>query len=155
MLDIDLVVLGDVGSLEGVTFPSRTKVLVDQPYDRYLELLHGCDFVVVPLSDLTRSRGQVVILEAMAIGKPVIATETIGTVDYVESGENGLLVPPGDAEALAAAMRAAAAKTPSCARISANAVSSSRGAIPFGSTSRTSWSTWSAPSPTDPNDLAR
>ena len=104
-LDMDLVVLGDAVSLEGVTFPSRTKVLVEQPYERYLQLLHGCDFIIVPLSEVTRSRGQVVILEAMAIGKPVIVTETIGTVDYVESGENGLLVPPGDAEALAAAMR--------------------------------------------------
>ena len=104
-LDMDLVVVGDLASLEGLTFPSRTKVLFDQPYDRYLELLHGCDFVVVPLTDLPRSTGQVVILEAMAIGKPVIVTETVGTVDYVKSGENGLLVPPGDAEALAAAMR--------------------------------------------------
>jgi len=104
-LDMDLVVLGDVSSLEGVMFPGRSKVLVDQPYQRYLELLHGCDFVIVPLSEVTRSRGQVVILEAMAIGKPVIATETIGTVDYVQSGDNGLLVPPGDAEALAAAMQ--------------------------------------------------
>ena len=40
----------------------------------------------------------------MAIGKPVVATETVGTVDYIESGETGLLVPPGDAEALAMAM---------------------------------------------------
>lgn len=104
-LDVDLVVVGDVGSLEGLKFPSRTKVLVDQPYERYLELLHGCDFVVVPLIDLPRSTGQVVILEAMAIGKPVVVTETVGTVDYVDSGENGLLVPPGDAEALATAIR--------------------------------------------------
>ena len=103
-LDLDLVVVGDVQSLEGLTFSDRTKVLVDQPYDRYIELLHGCDFVVVPLIDLPRSTGQVVILEAMAIGKPVVATETVGTVDYIESGETGLLVPPGDAEALATAM---------------------------------------------------
>ncbi len=104
-LDLDLVVLGDEASLRGAEFPRRTRVLADQPYERYLELLHGCDFVIVPLNEIRSSRGQVVILEAMAIGKPVIATETVGTLDYVQSGENGLLVPPGDAAALASAIQ--------------------------------------------------
>lgn len=104
-LDLDLVVLGDAAGVRGVEFPRGTRVLVDEPYERYLELLHGCDFVIVPLNEINSSRGQVVILEAMAIGKPVIATETVGTVDYVDSGENGLLTPPGDAAALASAIR--------------------------------------------------
>lgn len=104
-LDLDLVVLGDAASLQGVEFPPGTQVLVEQPYERYLELLHGCDFVIVPLKQITSSRGQVVILEAMAMGKPVVATETVGTVDYVESGESGLLVPPDDVAALASAIR--------------------------------------------------
>lgn len=125
-LDMDLVVLANAASLKGVTFPSRTTVLVDQPYDQYLELLHGSDFVVVPLTDLPRSTGQVVILEAMAIGKAVIVTETVGTVDYVESGENGLLVPPGDAEALATAMRRLSEDPELRARLSAKGLESAR-----------------------------
>jgi glycosyltransferase involved in cell wall biosynthesis len=104
-LQLNLVVLGDAASLRGVTFPEGTSVLFDQPYERYLELLHGCDYVIVPLNELKAARGQVVILEAMAIGKPVIATETVGTVDYIESGESGLLVPPGDSTALRDAIR--------------------------------------------------
>lgn len=103
-LDLQLVVLGDA-SLNYLEFPRGTQVLVEQPYERYLDLLHGCDFVIVPLNEINSSRGQVVILEAMAMGKPVIATETVGTVDYVESGENGLLVPPGDAAALASGIQ--------------------------------------------------
>jgi glycosyltransferase involved in cell wall biosynthesis len=125
-LDMDLVVVGDAASLGGLAFSNRTKVLVDQPYDRYLELLHGCDFVVVPLVDLPRSTGQVVILEAMAIGKPVVVTETVGTADYVESGVNGLLVPPGDAEALAAAMLRLKQDPELCARLSENGLESAR-----------------------------
>lgn len=104
-LDLDLIVLGDAASLENVEFPSCTQVLTDEPYERYLELLHGCDFVIVPLNEVRSSRGQVVILEAMAMGKPVIATETVGTVDYVDSGENGLLVPPGEAAPLRSAIQ--------------------------------------------------
>jgi glycosyltransferase involved in cell wall biosynthesis len=42
--------------------------------------------------------------EAMGCGLPVVATAYGGTTEIVESGENGLLVPPGDIEALAAAL---------------------------------------------------
>lgn len=44
------------------------------------------------------------ILEAMAAGLPVIATETPGPSEIVEHEINGLLVPPSDPEALARAM---------------------------------------------------
>jgi len=44
------------------------------------------------------------ILEAMAAGKPVVATRSGGPEEIVEDGVSGLLVPPGDPEALAAAV---------------------------------------------------
>ncbi len=47
-----------------------------------------------------------VILEALAAGKPVIVTGVGGNVEAVEDGRNGLVVPPGDAGALAAAITA-------------------------------------------------
>ena len=45
-----------------------------------------------------------VLLEALAHGRPVVATPCAGTRDLVEDGVNGLLVPPGDAAALAGAL---------------------------------------------------
>lgn len=45
-----------------------------------------------------------VLLEAMACGKPCITTEAPGCRDAVRDGDNGLLVPVKDAEALAAAI---------------------------------------------------
>lgn len=43
-------------------------------------------------------------LEAMAMGVAVVATGTGGSGEYLRDGENCLLVPPGDAEAVAAAL---------------------------------------------------
>jgi glycosyltransferase involved in cell wall biosynthesis len=45
------------------------------------------------------------ILEAMAAGLPVVATAVGGVPELVVDGETGLLVPPGNAEALEAAVR--------------------------------------------------
>jgi glycosyltransferase involved in cell wall biosynthesis len=44
------------------------------------------------------------VVEALAVGTPVIATATGGVAEVVHDGENGLLVPVGDAKALAAAI---------------------------------------------------
>ena len=44
------------------------------------------------------------VLEAMASEKPVVAIEGTGAQDAVQQGETGLLVPPRDPEALAAAV---------------------------------------------------
>ena len=44
------------------------------------------------------------LLEAMAMAKPIITTETPGCKEVVEDGKNGFLVPAKDAEALASAI---------------------------------------------------
>lgn len=62
----------------------------------YLDILRGARIVVLPLLDTERSTGQVVLLEAMSYGKPVITTRSPGTIDLVRDGENGFLVAPGD-----------------------------------------------------------
>jgi glycogen(starch) synthase len=43
-------------------------------------------------------------IEAMAVGRPVVATGTGGSGEYLRDGENCLLYPPGDSAALAAAL---------------------------------------------------
>lgn len=64
-------------------------------------LLGSCDLVVVP--SLSEGFGRAAV-EAMAEGAPVVATRAGGLPEVVEDGVSGLLVPPGDAAALAAAM---------------------------------------------------
>ncbi|MFO0706483.1 MAG: TIGR03088 family PEP-CTERM/XrtA system glycosyltransferase [Nitrospira sp.] len=59
------------------------------------------------------------ILEAMASGLPVIATRVGGNVELIEEERTGLLVPPSDPEAMAAAIRSYAEDR---ARIAAHGV---------------------------------
>ncbi len=49
----------------------------------------------------------VVIMEAMAMGRPIVSTDVGGIGELVADGETGWLVPPGDPERLAEAMRSA------------------------------------------------
>jgi glycosyltransferase involved in cell wall biosynthesis len=44
------------------------------------------------------------LIEAMSLGKPIVASSVPGIQDMVEHGETAVLVPPGDAPALAEAM---------------------------------------------------
>lgn len=46
-----------------------------------------------------------VLMEAMAAARAVVAARVGGVPEIVEDGANGLLVPPGDADALAQALR--------------------------------------------------
>ena len=65
------------------------------------ELLAHSDVFVLS----SRSEGfPVSVLEAMAAGLPVVATDVGGVAEAVEDGETGLLVPATDAEALARAL---------------------------------------------------
>jgi glycosyltransferase involved in cell wall biosynthesis len=67
----------------------------------------SCDVFVLPA--VVDSKGDteglgVVLIEALAYGKPVIASGVGGIPDIVQHGRTGLLVPPGDSAALAEAV---------------------------------------------------
>ncbi len=95
-LDYRFVVVADKPSVADFDIPANVELHCDIPRDEYLALLKKSAFVVVPLHRRHCSTGQVVILEAYALGKPVVATRALGTVDYVEDGETGHLTDPYD-----------------------------------------------------------
>lgn len=66
-------------------------------------LLAGAAVAVVP--SLWQEAFGLAVVEAMGAGVPVVATRTGGIPELVEEGKTGLLVPPGDARALADALR--------------------------------------------------
>lgn len=54
--------------------------------------MHNSFCVVIPLKDTTISSGQLVLLQALYMRKPIICTRGSGIADYLEDGRNALLV---------------------------------------------------------------
>ncbi len=83
------------------SYGGRVRFHGEVPASELARWYEDCDIFVAP--SLYESFG-LIYLEAMARAKPVIACRAGGTPEVVADGETGLLVPPGDAAALAGAM---------------------------------------------------
>jgi glycosyltransferase involved in cell wall biosynthesis len=103
-----LFVVAGEGPLRGVLEARARQLELDGRF-RFLGqrwdvpgLLGAADLFVLP----SLSEGlPLTVLEAMAAGTPVVATDVGGTSEALVHGETGLLVPPADAAALAGAIR--------------------------------------------------
>ncbi|MFG6386725.1 MAG: glycosyltransferase family 4 protein [Muribaculaceae bacterium] len=56
--------------------------------------------VVIPLDDISVSSGQLVVLQAMRMGKPVIVTENVTMSTYIDNGKTGFIIPKDKDELL-------------------------------------------------------
>jgi glycosyltransferase involved in cell wall biosynthesis len=83
--------------------PPNVFMLGRWPHDAVMEAWKCCLFGLVP-SIVAETFG-IVALEAMSMGKPVIAARSGGLPSVVIDGETGMLVPPGNALALRQAMQ--------------------------------------------------
>jgi glycosyltransferase involved in cell wall biosynthesis len=80
--------------------------------DDVLELVAGCQISVLPA--IRREGLPKTVIEAMALAVTPIVTSTGGSTELVVNGESGLVVPPGDARALAHAIRTLATDPERC-----------------------------------------
>ena len=82
--------------------PNGAEMYAEWPHDHVMAAFRRCLFAVLP--SICLDACPTTVLEAMASGRPVVATTTGGIIDVIVDGENGLLVPPGDEKQLAEAM---------------------------------------------------
>ena len=93
------------GPLAGVE-PSQQVVIVRNCYDwNYITELANALFVAIPLSNDDISAGQMVLLQARALGKAVVISRTRTTLEYANDEEDALLVPLGDVTAMRTAIQ--------------------------------------------------
>jgi glycosyltransferase involved in cell wall biosynthesis len=83
---------------------SGARVLAEVPRPEHDRLLRSAAVYVIPLLDEPGSAGQVRLMTATEAATPVVASGVEALDGYAVDGETALLVPPGDAGALRAAI---------------------------------------------------
>ena len=97
-----------LSQLTGITVPPNVQILGHVDRDRYRELLGRARVVAVLTRPVSYPSGQSVLLEAMAMGRTVVVTDTASMRDYVRDGVDCLTVPPRDPSATAKKIEQAA-----------------------------------------------
>ena len=85
-----LKIVCDTLSLKSI--PDNIEILTDCHDDDFFRELAKCKAVIVPLEDTHISSGQLVIIQAMMYGKPIVVTENDTVKDYVDAGRTGLVI---------------------------------------------------------------
>jgi glycosyltransferase involved in cell wall biosynthesis len=104
-LGLRTVIIAGPRAIDAASVPPNVTVLSGLTLEKCHELCQKARINVVPLDTDDTASGQVTVRYAMMFGKATIATTSIGTEDYIEDGVTGLLVPPNDVGAMAAAIQ--------------------------------------------------
>jgi glycosyltransferase involved in cell wall biosynthesis len=89
----------------GLVAPPNVEILAGLSWHECQRLTQQARICIIPLADPMIATGQATLVGALTMGRPVIATRSIGTVDYIEDGRTGALVAPGDVNGLATSIQ--------------------------------------------------
>lgn len=103
-LKIRTVVVAAKHAISGLDVPPNVEIRSGISYGECLKLAQRARINVVPLRRTEVGSGQVTFVDAMRLGRAVIASDVIGTEDYIGNGQTGLLVEPSDSQQLSAAI---------------------------------------------------
>lgn len=94
-------------NIEGLDIPDNVEIKLSISALETREILSKAEMVILPLRETYRASGQLSMLDAMLMGKPVMISKTRGiTESYdLKNEKNALLVPAGDSESLIKAIK--------------------------------------------------
>jgi glycosyltransferase involved in cell wall biosynthesis len=87
-------------NLAGFNLPKNMESMGWLDYRVAQDYMYESSFYVVPLQSITFAGGDSSLLQAMSFGKAAVATRAPSTETYLEHGQTGLLVEPGDVEGM-------------------------------------------------------
>ena len=85
-------IICDVEKSNSTRSRENIKYLKDCYGELYIQKLSQCHAVILSLSNEKISSGQLVILQAMMLGKPVISTKNDSILEYVLDGKTGIII---------------------------------------------------------------
>jgi glycosyltransferase involved in cell wall biosynthesis len=94
----------DRADVERLNADGRATVLSEIPPAEHEGLLRRASVLAIVMREMAISQGHVRLMDAADSGVAVVVTAARGVADYAVDGETALLVPPGDAPALRAAV---------------------------------------------------
>ncbi len=95
-----MVIVCGPHAVEGLSVPDNVTILFNQTLAVCHQLLQEAWLSVTPIDNDETASGQVTVIDAMMYGVPAVATDCVGTRDYIAHGKNGMLVAPGSVSAL-------------------------------------------------------
>lgn len=98
--EVNVKLSGRAFNLAGIKLPHNMETTGWLNHRELEDYLFESQFCVVPLQPIAHSSGETSLLHAMSFGKAVVATRAPGTEAYIQHGLTGLLVEPGDVQAM-------------------------------------------------------
>jgi glycosyltransferase involved in cell wall biosynthesis len=99
------IVVAASHAVAGLAVPENVEVKSGLSEKECLILSQRARLNVVPIDNTETASGQITVIDAMALGRPIIASRCMGTEDYIDDGRTGVLVEPKNVEQMTETIR--------------------------------------------------
>ncbi|MCF7972712.1 MAG: glycosyltransferase [Phycisphaerae bacterium] len=121
MVDVKFVVLAYSRALQGISFTSNVQVITGISEIEYCRYIAQARLMVLPIANKETANGHIAVVQAMSLKTLLVVNMTKGVEDYLQPGENCLVIPDDNVEFAVQQIRAALANETRDALIIENA----------------------------------